>query len=88
MAMLQSAVARQGGELERVQAKRMVGGAVIAKLDFSKASGFPKRALDQAGYNGVRPSDSSQSILLVRLFDHRKTNSFVVSATMDDSNGS
>lgn len=66
MAILQDAVARQDGELERVQAKGMVGGVVAAKLDFPKTKGLPKCALDQGGYNGVRTNVSGHCVLLVR----------------------
>ncbi|OAD73617.1 hypothetical protein PHYBLDRAFT_145095 [Phycomyces blakesleeanus NRRL 1555(-)] len=42
MAILQDAVARQYGELERVQAKGITGCAVTAKLDFPKTRGLSK----------------------------------------------
>ncbi|KAL9551854.1 hypothetical protein PS6_004784 [Mucor atramentarius] len=56
MAILQDAVARQNGELERIQAKGMVGGVVTAKLDFSKTKGLPKCMLDQVSATNVVPS--------------------------------
>lgn len=49
-----------------VQAKGMIGGAVTAKLDFSKTKGLPKCTLDQGGYNGVRTNASGHCVLLVR----------------------
>ncbi|KAG2235362.1 hypothetical protein INT48_004981 [Thamnidium elegans] len=65
MVILQDAVARQDGELERVQAKGMIGGVVTAKLDFSKTKGLPECTLDQGRYNGVRTNASGYCDLLV-----------------------
>lgn len=73
--MLQDVVARQDGKLERIQAKGMVGDAVIAKFDFPK----PKDC-SNARWTRVDTMASGRMSVVsaTSLFGHRDTTFFVV----------